>query len=75
MTIKSIGDRRNLHNYETINGCCGAHYLTGFLNQYQHFNGIAVADKVLKDVLPIEPVVVKTKNGPLYVYLTEGTTK
>ena len=74
MTIKSFRYRHNLDHYETINGCCGAHYLTGPLNLYQKFNGIAVADKKLEDVLPIEPVMVKTKNGTLYVYLTEGTT-
>jgi hypothetical protein len=72
--IKSMSYKHNLSNYETINGCCGAHYLTDPLNQYQQFNGIAVADREVEDVLPIEPVVVKTKNGPMYVYLTEGTT-
>lgn len=72
--IKDFNCRAGLINYRNLCACCGAHYIDQPLSVYQHFNGIAVSDKVLVDILPIEPVVVQTKNGPLYIYLTEGTT-
>jgi hypothetical protein len=75
MTIKAIYGRYNLEHYMTISGCCGAHYLCGPLAQYQPFKGIAVADKDIGGIAGITPKIVKTRNGPLYVYLEAGTTK